>query len=140
MKIMLMAGLMITSPAIIVAGFFFGRSMMIPAIASLLINLVPFVVAGLLMRGQDGVPHQEPVEGGVLVGKRIRFTCWYPRVRLDASRRFAPRWLPHPQPASPTAEAIDAVHHRWKPSGTLATAARDPRSRGATPIGRFPRS
>lgn len=52
MKIMLLAGLMITLPAIVVAFFFFGRLMMIPAIASLAINLLPFLVAGWLMRGK----------------------------------------------------------------------------------------
>lgn len=52
MKIMLLAGLMITLPAICVALFFFGRTMMIPAIASLTINLLPFVVAGLLLRNR----------------------------------------------------------------------------------------
>ena len=58
MKIMLLAGIMITLPAIIVVLFFFGRTMMIPAIASLLINMLPFVVAGWLLRGQtDSIGH-----------------------------------------------------------------------------------
>lgn len=50
MKIMLLAGALITLPAIIVAFYFFGRSMMVPAIASLLINLIPFAIAGLMLR------------------------------------------------------------------------------------------
>lgn len=53
MKIMLLAGAMITLPAITVATFFFGRSMMWPAVASLALNLLPFVVAGLLLRGNS---------------------------------------------------------------------------------------
>jgi hypothetical protein len=57
MKIMLIAGAMITLPAITVAAFFFGRSMMWPAIVSLAINFIPFVVAGLLLRGRDGMDH-----------------------------------------------------------------------------------
>lgn len=52
MKIMLLAGLMITLPAITVAFYFFGRSMMIPALFSLAINMLPFLVAGWLMRGK----------------------------------------------------------------------------------------
>ncbi len=59
MKIMLLAGALITLPAICVVVIFFGRSMMIPALASLAINLLPFIVAGLLMRrgGIDGMGH-----------------------------------------------------------------------------------
>ena len=59
MKIMLLAGVLITMPAIIVAFFFFGRQMMVPAVVSLLINLIPFVVAGMLMRGKgsDEISH-----------------------------------------------------------------------------------
>lgn len=53
MKVMLMAGVLITLPAIIVIGYFFGRPMMIPALASLLINFIPFVIAGLLLRGSE---------------------------------------------------------------------------------------
>jgi hypothetical protein len=55
MKVMLLAGGLITLPAIIVIVYFFGRTMMIPAIVSLLINLIPFVVAGFLLRGSDDV-------------------------------------------------------------------------------------
>jgi hypothetical protein len=50
MKMMLVAGALITLPAIVVAFFFFGRSAMIPAVASLGINMLPFLVAGWLMR------------------------------------------------------------------------------------------
>ena len=59
MKIMLMAGTMITLPAICVVLFFFGRAAMLPALASLLINLLPFVIAGLLLRnsGSEGLGH-----------------------------------------------------------------------------------
>jgi hypothetical protein len=58
MKIMLLAGAMITLPAIVVAGFFFGRTMMIPALFSLMINFLPFIVAGLLLRGRtDDMGH-----------------------------------------------------------------------------------
>jgi len=49
MKIMLLAGALITLPAICVLFFFFGQTMMIPAFASLFINLIPFVVAGWLL-------------------------------------------------------------------------------------------
>jgi hypothetical protein len=55
MKTMLIAGVLITLPAIVVVGFFFGRTMMIPAAASLAINFLPFVVAGWLLRGSDDV-------------------------------------------------------------------------------------
>ena len=50
MKIMLLAGALITLPAIAVVFFTFGGTMMIPALASLSINLLPFIVAGLLLR------------------------------------------------------------------------------------------
>jgi hypothetical protein len=52
MKIMLLAGGLITLPAIMVALVFFGRPMMVPALASLAINLLPFIVAGWLVRGK----------------------------------------------------------------------------------------
>jgi hypothetical protein len=54
MKMMLIAGLIITFPAIAIVLFSLGRSVMIPALASLLINSIPFVVAGLLMRKSGG--------------------------------------------------------------------------------------
>lgn len=58
MKIMLLAGAMITLPAIAVATVFFGRSMMIPALVSLAINFIPFVIAGLLLRDKtDDMTH-----------------------------------------------------------------------------------
>lgn len=54
MKMMLVAAALITLPAIVVALFFFGRSAMLPAVASLSINLVPFLVAGWLLRKSGG--------------------------------------------------------------------------------------
>lgn len=54
MKMMLIAGLMITLPAIVVAFWFFGQGMMIPALASLFVNSLPFVVAALMLRGKRG--------------------------------------------------------------------------------------
>ena len=54
MKLMLIAGLIITLPAIAIIVFFFGKPMMIPAVASWLINSLPFVVAALLMRKNAG--------------------------------------------------------------------------------------
>ncbi|MDR0787189.1 MAG: hypothetical protein LBG44_04925 [Gemmatimonadota bacterium] len=52
MKFILMAGMLITLPAICVIVFFFfeGRIAMIPALVSLGINFLPFVVAGILLR------------------------------------------------------------------------------------------
>jgi hypothetical protein len=52
MKVMLLAGGLITLPAIVVVLVFFGRTMMIPALMSLAINLLPFIVAGYLLRGK----------------------------------------------------------------------------------------
>ena len=52
MKMMLIAAVLITFPAIVVAFFFFGRTAMIPALASLSINILPFLVAGWLLRKQ----------------------------------------------------------------------------------------
>ena len=52
MKIMLLAGALITFPAIVVVVLFFGQPLMIPALASLAINILPFVVAGLLLRNK----------------------------------------------------------------------------------------
>ena len=54
MKIMLLAGGLITLPAIAVVLYFFGRQMMIPAVASLSINLLPFIIGGLLLRKRMG--------------------------------------------------------------------------------------
>ena len=57
MKLMLMAGVLITLPAIVVGTFFFGKQMMIPALVSLAINFLPFVVAGLLIKHDDEEMH-----------------------------------------------------------------------------------
>jgi hypothetical protein len=59
MKFMLMAGGLITLPAICVVLFLFGRPAMIPAMVSLGINLLPFLVGGWLLRnkGADGLGH-----------------------------------------------------------------------------------
>jgi hypothetical protein len=54
MKMMLFAAVLITFPAIMVAFYFFGRMAMIPAVASLSINLLPFLVAGWLLRKRGG--------------------------------------------------------------------------------------
>lgn len=53
MKTILLAGAMITLPAIVVVLSFFGGSMMLPALASLTINFTPFIIAGLLLRRQS---------------------------------------------------------------------------------------
>jgi hypothetical protein len=52
MRIMLLAGALITLPAIAVSVIFFGREMMVPALISLAINLLPFVIAGTFLRGR----------------------------------------------------------------------------------------
>lgn len=57
MKLMLMAGLLITLPAITVGFFYFGRLMMIPAMVSLAINFLPFIVAGLLLKPDNEDMH-----------------------------------------------------------------------------------
>lgn len=49
MKMMLIAGLLITLPAIVIVIAFFGSTMMFPALASLAINSLPFLVAAWLM-------------------------------------------------------------------------------------------
>ena len=54
MKMMLIAAALITFPAIVVTLFFFGRTAMFPALASLSINMLPFLVAGWLMRKHGG--------------------------------------------------------------------------------------
>ena len=53
MKMMLIAALLITLPAIIVAFYFFGRVAMIPAAASLAINSLPFIIGAWLLRNSD---------------------------------------------------------------------------------------
>lgn len=55
MKMMLIAAVLITFPAITVALYFFGRTAMLPALASLSINMLPFLVAGWLLRKQTDV-------------------------------------------------------------------------------------
>lgn len=50
MKLMLIAGVLITFPAIVVTLFFFGSTLMLPALASLSINMLPFLVAAWLLR------------------------------------------------------------------------------------------
>lgn len=57
MKLMLMAGVLITLPAIAVGTFFFGKAMMIPALASLAINFLPFIIGGLLIKHDDEESH-----------------------------------------------------------------------------------
>lgn len=59
MKMMLIAALMITLPAIVVVLFFFGTNAMFPALASLSINSLPFLVAGWLLRKQEDGPDLE---------------------------------------------------------------------------------
>ena len=54
MKMMFIAGVLITLPAITIVIFFFGRPMMLPALASLLVNSLPFAVAGWLLHKQGG--------------------------------------------------------------------------------------
>lgn len=53
MKILILAGLMITLPAIAVIIVYFGQPIMYGAMASLFINLLPFAIAILLTRGRD---------------------------------------------------------------------------------------
>jgi hypothetical protein len=55
MKIMLLAAGLITLPAISIVLFFFGRAEMIPALASLSINLLPFIVGGILLKNAGGL-------------------------------------------------------------------------------------
>ena len=54
MWIVLVGGLMITLPATAVILFSFGHISAIPALASLAINMLPFIVAYLLMRKTGG--------------------------------------------------------------------------------------
>ena len=56
MWIIIVGGLMITLPATAVMLFSFGRPQMLPALASFLINMLPFRVAWLMLRkhGKDG--------------------------------------------------------------------------------------
>jgi hypothetical protein len=61
MKMMLIAGLLITFPAIVVVVWFFGRPAMFPALASLGVNMLPFLAAGWLFhkygRGSEDLSH-----------------------------------------------------------------------------------
>jgi hypothetical protein len=54
MWIVLVGGFMITLPATAVILFSFGQIRMIPALASLAINLLPFIVAYVIMRKTGG--------------------------------------------------------------------------------------
>ena len=54
MWIVIVGGLMITLPATAVALFSFGTIRMVPALLSLAINLLPFLVAALMMRKVGG--------------------------------------------------------------------------------------
>lgn len=54
MWIVLVGGLMITLPATAVILFSFGTIRMVPAMLSLAINLLPFLVAALMMRKAGG--------------------------------------------------------------------------------------
>lgn len=53
MKILLIAGLMITLPAIAVIIMFFGTLLMWGALASLFINFLPFAIAAYFLRGRE---------------------------------------------------------------------------------------
>lgn len=54
MGMMIIAGLLITLPAIVIAVVFAGSPIMIPALASLAINFLPFLAAIFLLRGRKG--------------------------------------------------------------------------------------
>lgn len=54
MQIVMLAAVLITLPAIVVVIAFFGSSMVFPALASLGINSLPFILAILLMRKNKG--------------------------------------------------------------------------------------
>jgi hypothetical protein len=54
MKMMIVAGLVITLPAIVVLLFDLNKTVAISAAASLAVNSIPFIVAGLLLRKGDG--------------------------------------------------------------------------------------
>ena len=55
MKMMLIAAALITFPAILVVVYFFGGIAMFPALASLSINLLPFIAAGYILHKQKDV-------------------------------------------------------------------------------------
>jgi hypothetical protein len=52
MKMILIAGLMITLPAIVIMIAFFGRAAMFPALASFGVNMLPFFAIMYLLRGR----------------------------------------------------------------------------------------
>ncbi len=54
MKMMIVAGLVITLPAIAVLLFDLNKTVAISAAASLAVNSIPFIVAGLLLRKNKG--------------------------------------------------------------------------------------
>ena len=54
MKMIFIAGLMITLPAIVIMIAFFGGSAMWPALVSFSLNMLPFLVIMLLLRGRKG--------------------------------------------------------------------------------------
>ena len=54
MWIVLVGGFMITLPATVVILFSFGRYSVVPAALSLGINMLPFIVAALIMRKTGG--------------------------------------------------------------------------------------
>lgn len=54
MKMIFIAGLMITLPAIVIMIAFFGRAAMFPAMASFGVNMLPFLAIIYLMRGRKG--------------------------------------------------------------------------------------
>lgn len=55
MRMMLIAGALITLPAIVVILYFLGRPAMMPALASFGVNMLPFLAAGWLFKkyGKD---------------------------------------------------------------------------------------
>ena len=55
MRMLFIAGIMITLPAIIAVLYFFGRPAMFPALASLLINFLPFAAAIWFIRNRKDV-------------------------------------------------------------------------------------
>jgi hypothetical protein len=54
MKMMLIAGLVITFPAILVLFFYMGSAVAFSALASLAVNSIPFIVGGMLLRKGGG--------------------------------------------------------------------------------------
>ncbi len=54
MKMVFIAGLMITLPAIVIIIAFFGNTAMFPALASFGVNMLPFFAVMYLMRKRKG--------------------------------------------------------------------------------------